>query len=93
METEASLKIIIATQAVVLAFFIIQKIIERILKKQERHEIKKETIEEETLKQITDLRIQLAEIQGQIKLLVASIYQVGKLEKDVNAIFQKMRNQ
>lgn len=61
------------------------------LEKKQREEIRQEVEFSEIVKGFTEMRMEIAELKGQMKLLVTSIYQVGKLEKDVTSLFQKLR--
>jgi len=89
---EIGMKTLIVGQGIALMFFIIKGFIDKKFKKEEREEVKKEVESSEMVNQLIEMRIEMAEIKGQVKLLVGSVYQVGKLEKDVNTLFQKLRS-
>lgn len=41
---------------------------------------------------IVSLKIQIAALQAQIEMLMKGLYAVEKAEKDINALFKKLRD-
>ena len=88
---DATIKSLMITQAAVMAVFVIQKAFEWFIHFTRRKKEKDEDTLELLGKDINSLKVQIAALQAQLEMTVKHLVVVYKVEKDINALFQKMR--
>ena len=86
-----TIKALLISNAVLFAFFLVQKGVELFLHFFKKDKEKKEASFDTLSKQVTDLSNQVIQLKAQMDLGMKYLFKVGVIEQDFHALFDKLR--
>lgn len=86
------MKTLMISNAIILAVFVGKQVIEYIFSFFKRKAEKDESKVDDMSESIIELKIQIASLKTQIEMMMKGLYAIEKVEKDINALFKKLRN-
>lgn len=89
---ENTVNTLIISNVVLLAFFVVQKIIEVILERLRKNQEKKDADVDGLKSEMNKVNLEMAVLKTQIKSIMEMVSAVGEIKQDLNVLFERLRN-
>ena len=89
---ENTVNTLIISNVVLLAFFVVQKIIEVILERLRKNQEKKYADVDGLKSEMNKVNLEMAVLKTQIKSNMEMVSAVGEIKQDLNVLFERLRN-